>query len=80
MKILVKVNRLCAWLLFPFMLILFITGVAIVGKYDFNKLIEPNFAFKVHSFITIPSFICFFIHSGLSIFFVVRRWLKRIKK
>ena len=80
MKILIKINRLCAWLLIPIMFIFFITGMAIVGKYGFNKFIEPNFAFKVHSFITIPGFILILIHAGLSSFFAIKRLLKRNKK
>lgn len=80
MKILVKINRICAWLLLPFVLIFFITGTAIVGKYGFNKFIEPNFAFKLHSFLTIPGFICFLTHSSLSVFFAIKRLSKRTKR
>ena len=77
LKILTKLNRICAWLLIPLILLFFISGFAITGKYGLNEIIEPNRALRMHSKLAMPTFVCFFIHTGISIFCAIKRWKKK---
>ena len=77
MKILIKLNRFFAWLLLPFIIVFFITGYAIVGKYSLQKFMEPNLAFKIHAIIAVPTLLLFLAHSGISVFFAMKRWTRK---
>ena len=77
MKILFKLNRFFAWLLLPSIIIFFITGYAIVGKYSLQKFVEPNLAFNIHAIIALPTFLLFLAHSGISVFFAIKRRRKK---
>ena len=79
-KILIQIDRICGWLLIPFMILFYISGFALVGKYSFNKLIDPNKAMMLHSVLTMPTFFCFIVHVGIRIFFTIKRWKKNRKK
>jgi len=86
MKItLVKISRISAWLLLFLMILFIITGYSITGKYYMYKLIDPDFADKIHLLFDVPIIILFVIHSGIQVYYAFKRWgwikkRKEIKK
>ena len=77
LKILVKLNRICAWLLIPLILLFYISGFAITGEYGLNEILDPNKALRMHSILAMPTLVCFLAHVGISVFFAIKRWIKK---
>ena len=70
MKILIKLDRFFAWVLFATMLLYFISG------YGMTKgLIDANLATKLHiSWLTYIILIAFTVHTSYAIHLALKRW------
>lgn len=64
-KILLTISKISAWILLVFIIIYFITGFSMTGRFGF-KVVDPNTAFSIHSGLAIPMFIIFLIHTVIS--------------
>ena len=73
-KYLVKIDRIAAWALLPLITLFFIAGWSMTGKL---VLIQPQKAQYLHTTFCIFVLIFFLIHSGIQIYFAIRKWKLR---
>ncbi|HOM17164.1 MAG TPA: hypothetical protein PLQ00_07530 [Thermoguttaceae bacterium] len=71
---LIKLARLSGWLLFFLMLIYIITGLTLRGDFNLQETIELELALGIHQKLVWPLVAMFSVHSGLEIYFALRRW------
>ncbi|HHI04161.1 MAG TPA: hypothetical protein ENL45_01295 [Candidatus Woesearchaeota archaeon] len=74
LKYLTKIDRYAAWILFFLMLLFFITGWSMTGRF---QIIRPGLAQNIHTSLCILVFIFFLIHSGIQIYFAFKRWKRK---
>jgi len=72
--ILLKISRFSAWVLLVLVIINFITGFSMTGRFGFNRLINVRTATLIHDNIWILLIIFFLLHAGISIYFALKRW------
>lgn len=78
---LVKVNRLCGWMLLVLMPIVIITGYGIAGDYRWTSAIaSAELHAAIHKFFMTPMIVVLTIHASLSVYFAIRRWRNRWNK
>ena len=71
---LIKIARASGWLLFFLVLLYIVTGFALCGDYGFQRLVDYQFALAIHRFFEWPLVAVFLTHSGVTIYFALRRW------
>ena len=75
-KMLKEIDRITRWFLLLFIILQFISGYAMVGKYGFEKILPQDFAAKLHLTLDIPTLILLFIHCFPSIYFIIKKWFE----
>ena len=73
-RYLVKIDRTAAWVLFFLMILFFITGWSMTGKL---RLIGAGKAQYLHTSLCTLILIFFLIHSGIQIYFAIKRWKRK---
>jgi len=71
---LIKTARLSGWLLFVVVLLYIVTGFSLCGEFGVGALIDVKTAMAVHSIFEWPLIVAFLVHSGITIYFAMRRW------
>ncbi len=71
---LIKVDRISAWILFFLFIIFIVTGYSMTREYGMNKLVGIRSAVSIHLGICELVIFFFVIHSGIRIYFALRRW------
>ncbi len=59
---LLEVDKITRWFLFILILMEFLSGWALVGKFGMDRLIPKEIAAILHAMLDIPTFILFLIH------------------
>ena len=70
-KTLLTISKISAWILLVLVIIYFITGFSMTGRFGF-KVVNPNTAFTIHSVLAIPLLIIILIHAVVSICLFMR--------
>lgn len=73
-RILMIVSRISAWILLILMIMFIMTGYSMVGMYGFNKVIGKGLSLNLHLLFGIPIVLVFIIHSGIQVYFAIKRW------
>jgi len=71
---LIKTARFSGWLLFVLVILYIVTGFSLCGEFDVGKLIDVKTAMAVHQIFEWPLIVVFCVHSGITIYFAMRRW------
>jgi succinate dehydrogenase/fumarate reductase cytochrome b subunit len=71
---LVKLARITGWLLFLLVLLYIVTGFSLCGEYGVEAWIDSQTALWVHKLFEWPLLAVFGVHSGVTIYFAMRRW------
>ena len=71
---LIKTARLSGWLLFVLVLLYIGTGFSLCGEYGVSKVIDYTTALAIHQIFEWPLIVLFLVHSGITIYFAMRRW------
>lgn len=71
---LIKTARLTGWLLFFLVLGYVLTGFTLRGDWKLDRHIDPDIAYGLHRLLLWPLVSVFALHSGLTIYFALRRW------
>lgn len=71
---LVKTARLTGWLLFFMVIGYLVTGFTLRGDFGLDRSIGPEVALGIHQLLIWPLAGVFVVHSGLTIYFAMRRW------
>ena len=69
-----KVNRISGYVLFVVIVLLVVSGLAMTGRYGFDKLFSAQTGWKIHSAMRWPVIGFFVIHASVSWYFSFRRW------
>jgi cytochrome b subunit of formate dehydrogenase len=78
---LLKIDKISCWILFVLMILFIISGYSLIGKYGMQSLMDRKTALLIH--INLSELLVFFfiLHSGIRIYFAVKRWQgKKVKK
>jgi len=70
----IKLARLTGWVLFFLMLVYIVTGFTLRGDFGLQEAIDLDLALGLHQKLVWPLVAAFSIHSGLEIYFALRRW------
>ncbi len=71
---LIKTARLTGWLLFFLVIGFIVTGLALRNDFKLTRLIDHKIALGIHQSLRWPLIGVFAVHSGLTIYFAMRRW------
>ena|GEM_PF-790297 len=71
---LIKLARLTGWMLFFLMLVYIVTGFTLRGDFRLQETIDLQLALGLHQKLVWPLVAAFAVHSGLEIYFALRRW------
>jgi len=74
LRYLIKIDRVAAWILFFLMLLFFITGWSMTGRF---QIIRPGLAQNIHTSLCLLIFIFFLTHAGIQIYFAIKRWKRK---
>jgi len=71
---LIKTARLSGWLLLVLVILYIVTGFSLCGEYGVSKVIDYRTALEIHKIFEWPLIVVFLVHSGITIYFAMRRW------
>jgi hypothetical protein len=71
--LLVKIDRISAWILLVLMILFFITGYSMTAEYGMNKVIGILHATQIHTGLSELVLLFFAIHAGVQIYFALLR-------
>jgi len=71
---LVHLARLSGWLLFALMILYIVTGFSLCDEPGYPKLLDAHTALKIHKLFDWPLVAVFCVHSGVTLYFAMRRW------
>jgi len=69
--------RWLGWLLFVSMSMMFIGGYVMNG---FWNVFDISTASRIHTIFAFLSIILFFVHAGIHVYFIVRKWVRRLNR
>jgi hypothetical protein len=80
--LLLKIVRWSAWPLLPVLLLFLLTGYAMSGEFNLDRVMDEKNALTLHRMLHVPLIILMLAHGGSAMYLAVQRWgwFKRPRK
>lgn len=72
-SVLLEIDRITRWFLLLLILLYFISGYSMVGKFGMNKILSKKIATRIHTILDFPTLLLLAIHCCPRIYFFLRR-------
>jgi len=72
-KMLLEIDEITRWFLLLFIILFFISGYSMVGKFGLEGVLPRNLAIKIHATLDIPTLLLLLIHCCPRIYFRLKR-------
>jgi hypothetical protein len=63
-RLLARIERICAWLMVPFIVAYFVTGFSLLSWFGVHLLVDKASALWLHDFMTLPFLALVSVHVG----------------